>query len=122
MLAINGLVFLLRSVINLLKPTSFYLEPEAPGYARDAVRVLGVTYGVLGMTQLGVSRSDDSNSIRTVSVASMLFALGAAVASVAQNKDSKTAFRRMRLASATENLGVVALYAVILKKSRQRWP
>ena len=118
-LAINGLVFLLRSVVNLTRPTSFYIEPESPGYARDAVRILGVTYGAFGLTQLGVSGSSDSATIRTVSIASMLFASGAAAAAITQNIDADTGFRRLRWVSAAENVGLATLYALLLVKDRQ---
>ena len=118
-LAVNGLVFLLRGLVNLARPTSFYLERESPGYARDAVRMLGVTYGVFGLTQLGVSRSADTAAVRSVSVASMLFASGAAAAAIAQNADSNTGFRRLRLISAAENVGLATLYALLLKNERR---
>jgi hypothetical protein len=53
MLAANGAVFLLRGSLNIVQPTSFYLESDAPTHGQDAVRILGITYLAVGLVHLG---------------------------------------------------------------------
>ena len=118
LLVINGLVFLLRALLNLFRPTSFYLESDAPAYAVDAVRVLGVTYGVLGLIQLGMWRVTDRRAVRIVSAASLLFATGIAAQASIQDTTSGDRFHQMRRASAAENLTLVGLYAYLLYRER----
>jgi hypothetical protein len=114
LLAVNGLVFLVRAFLNVFRPTFFYLESGAPEYARDAVRVLGITYGVVGFMQLGMWRVSDRRAVRVVSSGSLLFAAGVAVQASTQEGSSTARFYQMRLASAAENVAVAALYAVLL--------
>jgi hypothetical protein len=114
----NGCVFLLRAARNLTEPTSFYLPADAPAYARDTVRVLGITYAALGVIQLGMCVVRDERAVRTVAGASMLFAAGVALQAAAQGSTSADAFHRLRLGSAAENVGVAALYAVLLLRGR----
>jgi len=54
LLAINGVAFLAYAASNILLPTSYFLEADAPKTAVDAVRVVGITYGALGLIQLGM--------------------------------------------------------------------
>lgn len=119
LLLLNGLVFLLRGFLNVVRPTSFYLEPSAPKSAVGAVRVLGVTYGALGVVQLGMWRVADRSAVRVVSVASLLFAAGVAVLAPARRSASAEAFHRMWLASAIENAAVAAAYGALLCRERR---
>ena len=118
-LATNGAVFLLRAVLNVFRPTSFYLEPDAPKYAADAVQVMGITYASLGAIQIGVSQLADRAAVQIVSGASMLFAGGVAAKAATQSSGSQDGFHRMRLASAAENLIVAALYGALLVRSNR---
>jgi len=119
LLAVNGLVFLIRALLNVFRPTSFYLESGAPEYASDAVRVLGITYGVLGFIQLGMWRVSDRRAVVVVSSGSLLFAAGVAVQAMTQEGSSTDSFHQMRLASAAENVAVAALYAFLLYREHQ---
>jgi hypothetical protein len=114
LLAVNGVVFVLRALINVVRPTAFYLEPEAPTYARDAVRVLGITYAALGAIQLGMSALSSRWAVRVAAGGSMLFAAGVAAQAALQDSASSDAFHRLRLGSAAENGLVAALYAALL--------
>ena len=119
LLAINGVVFLIRAVLNVFRPTSFYLESGAPEYAGDAVRVLGITYGVFGLIQLGMWQVVDRRAVRVVSWGSLLFASGIALQASAQGGSSTDSFHQMRLASAAENVAVATLYAFLLYRELQ---
>ncbi len=119
LLVFNGLVFLLRAVLNVLRPRSFYLESDAPDYASDAVRVLGITYGVVGFIQLGMWRVADWRSVRVVSWGSLVFAAGVAALATAQKTTSTDGFHRMRWASAAENVAVATAYAVLLTRAHR---
>lgn len=118
LLAVNGLVFFIRAVTNLVRPTSFYLESDAPKYAVDAVRVIGITYAALAVIQLGMWRVDDRRAVRAVAGASQLFAAGIAVQAATQGSSSTDTFHRIRFASAAENAAVVVLYALLLHRER----
>jgi hypothetical protein len=74
LLAINGAVFLVRAYLNIARPTSFYLQGDAPKYAIDAVRIVGIAYATLGLIQLGTSVTSEREALRTVAAASMVFA------------------------------------------------
>jgi hypothetical protein len=120
LLAANGLVFLLRGGLNLLQPTSFYLAEGAPENAMDAVRILGITYGTVGVIQLGMLSSRDRNALRVVAGGSMLFAAGVAAQALAQGREPSDTFHQIRNASAAENIAVAALYAGLLyREGRQ---
>lgn len=119
LLAVNGLVFLIRALLNVFRPTSFYLESGAPEYASDAVRVLGITYGVLGSIQLGMWRVSDRRAVLVLSSGSLLFAVGVAVQAMNQAGSSTDRFHQMRLASAAENVAVAGLYAFLLYREHQ---
>ena len=92
LLAVNGLVFLLRASLNILRPTSFYLAEGAPDNAIDAVHVLGITYAAFGLIQLGIWRSQDRTAVRVVAAGSMLFASGVALQALGQNSSPPDTF------------------------------
>jgi hypothetical protein len=94
MLAYNGVESVLRGLVNLLVPTLFYLEPNAPKYAEDAVRVLGITYLALGLIQLNTWRVPDRRAVRAVAYASLLFAAGVAVQAATQGSASADTFHQ----------------------------
>ncbi len=50
---LNGIAFLLYAISNFIAPSSFFVPPEAPGYALDVLRVLSVGYLAMGLIQLG---------------------------------------------------------------------
>lgn len=118
MLAINGVVFLVRAFTNLFRPTSWYVDADAPRNAVDAVHVVGITQGALGLTQIGMWTVDDRRAVRAVSGASMFFAVGIALKALSQGSSSTDAFHRMRYASAAENIGVAAVYGGLLLRER----
>jgi multisubunit Na+/H+ antiporter MnhG subunit len=122
LLTVNGAVFVVRGLINLVRPTSFYLEADAPAYAQDAVRVLGVTYATLGAVQLWMAVAGDRSAVRTVAGASMLFAAAVATQAALQRSGSADAFHRLRLGAAAENGLVAGLYATLLSRQRLRAP
>ena len=99
-LALNGVVFLLRAGINFFKPTSWYVDADAPTSAVDAVHVIGIAYAALGLTQIGMWRVSDRRAVRTVSGASLAFAAGMAAKALTQGSGPTDAFHRMRHASA----------------------
>jgi hypothetical protein len=113
-LAVNGVVFLGRGSIDLVQPTSFYLQPDAPKYAMDAVRVLGVTYISLGLIQLGMWWAPDPRAVRIVASASLLFAAGVAAQAATQGSASTDPFHQLSPGPAAENLLVAVLYAGFL--------
>jgi hypothetical protein len=117
-LAVNGVVFLVRAGLDIVRPTSFYLAAGAPAYAVDAVRVLGITYATLALVQLGVSRLADPRAVRLVAAASMLFAAAVAVQASLQSSGTTDAFHRLRWGSAAENVLVATLYAMLLYRGR----
>ncbi|MGB5531511.1 MAG: hypothetical protein WBN71_00250 [Acidimicrobiia bacterium] len=118
MLAINGVVFLVRALTNFIMPASWYLHAGAPRNAVDAVHVIGITQAALGLTQIGMWSVDDRRAVRAVSGASMSFAVAIALKALSQGSGSTDAFHRMRYASAAENIGVAALYGGLLLRER----
>lgn len=118
-LAVNGVVFLVRAGLNLIRPSSFYLAAGAPAYAMDAVRVLGISYATLALIQLGAARLTDARAVRMVCAASMLFAAAVAAQACLQGPGTTDAFHRLRWGSAAENALVASLYAVLLYRSRR---
>jgi len=120
MLAVNGAVFLVRGFLNIVQPGSFYLEADAPTYAQDAIRVLGITYVTLGLIQLGMWWVRDRRAVRIVAGAALLFAAGVAIQAVTQRPGSSDAFHELALGSAAENALVVALYAALLFRERRQ--
>jgi hypothetical protein len=116
LLAVNGVVFLWRGSLDLLQPTSFYLESDAPPYAIDAIRVLGITYVALGLIQLGMWRVSERLPLRIVAGASLLFAAGVAVQAATQGGTSGDAFHQSSPGPAVENALVAVLYAVLLSR------
>jgi hypothetical protein len=111
MLAVNGALFLWGGSLDILQPTSFYLEADAPVYAMDAIRVLGITYLALGLIQLGAWQVADRRAVRVVAGASLLFAAGVGVQAVTQGSASADAFHQLSPGPAAENLLVALLYA-----------
>lgn len=115
-LALNGVVFLVRAGTNFLKPRSWYVDANAPQNAVDAVHVIGIAYAAVGLIQIGMWRVSDRRAVRAVSGASLAFAAGMAGKALTQGSGPADAFHRMRYASAAENVGVAALYAVLLSR------
>lgn len=116
MLAYNGVESLLRGVANLVDPTMFYLQPDAPPYAMDAVRVLAITYLALGLIQLGAWRVQDRRAVRTVAGASLLFAAGVAIQVATQGSASTDVFHQAGVVIGPvtlSNLGLNVLWTVI---------
>ena len=118
-LAINGAIFLWRGSLDIAQPTSFYLQSDAPTYAMDAVRVLGVTYVALGLIQVGTWWVADRRAVRIIAGASLLFAAGVAVQAVTQGSASADSFHRLSPGPAVENLVVAVLYAGLLLRERR---
>lgn len=118
-LAVNGLVFFVRALANLCRPTSFYLDPGASRNTIDTVHVLGITYGAVGLIQVGAWRVADRGAVRLVARASQLFAAAVAVKAWTQDSGPPDAFHRLRIASAAENAAVAVLYAVLLDRERR---
>lgn len=114
LLAINGAVFLLRASINLWRPWSFYLEPDAPRYAADAVRVLGVAFVSLGLVQVGMWWVQDQAAVRIVAAGSMVFAVGLAIQTATQGPESSATFHKIRWGAFAENALVAIGYAILL--------
>ncbi len=117
-LALNGVVSLVRAGTNFCKPTSWYVDADAPKSAVDVVHVIGIAYAALGLTQIGMWRVSDRQAVRAVSGASLAFAAGIAAKALSQGSGPTDAFHRLRYASAAENAGVAALYAVLLFRDR----
>jgi hypothetical protein len=109
MLAYNGVESILRGVANLVVPTLFYLEPSAPKYALDAVRVLAITYLALGVIQLGAWRMKDPQAVRLVAIASALFAAGVALQAASQGTASTDTFHQAGVALGPVILNNVAI-------------
>jgi hypothetical protein len=120
LLAVNGLVFLLRAGLNILRPTSFYLAEGSPDNAVDAVHVLGITYAAFGLVQLGMWRSQDRTAVRVVAAGSLLFASGVALQALGQDPSPPDTFHQIRMASAAENIAVAALYTTLLIRERRQ--
>ena len=118
-LAVNGAVFLWRGSLDVLQPASFYLEPDAPNYAADAIHVLGITYVALGLIQLGMWRVTERRPVRIVAAASMLFGTGVAVQAMTQGSASSDAFHQLSPGPAIENTLVALLYAALLYREAQ---
>jgi len=114
LLAINGVVFLWRGFLDIVQPTEFYLESDAPKYAMDAVRVIGITYVAVGLIQLGMWRVTDRLAVRVVASASMFFGAAVAVQAATQGSGSADAFHRLAPGPAVENALVAILYAVLI--------
>ncbi len=114
LLAINGAVFLWRGFLDIVQPTDFYLESNAPKYALDAVRIIGITYLTVGLIQLGMWRVTDRLAVRVVAGASLLFGAAVAVQAATQGSGSADAFHRLAPGPALENALVALLYAVLL--------
>ena len=114
LLAINGAIFLGRGSLDIVQPTNFYLESNAPKYALDAVRVIGITYLTVGLIQLGMWRVTDRLAVRVVAGASLLFGAAVAVQAVTQGSGSADAFHRLAPGPAVENALVALLYAALL--------
>lgn len=120
MLAANGAAFLLRGSLNIAQPTSFYLESDAPAYAQDAVRILGITYLTVGLVQLGMWWVGDRRAVRIVAGAALLFAAGVAIQAATQSSGSSDSFHELGLGSAAENALVASLYTLLLyREGRQ---
>ena len=116
MLAYNGVESLLRGLVNLATPTVFYLQPDAPGYAQDAVRVLAITYLALGVVQLSTWRVADRRAVRNVAFASMLFAAGVAIQVATQGSASTDVFHSPGVVVGPvtlSNLGLNVLWTVL---------
>lgn len=114
LLAINGTIFLWRGALDIVQPTDFYLESNAPNYAMDAVRVIGITYLTVGIIQLGMWQVTDRLAVRVVAAASLLFGAAVAVQAVTQGSGSADAFHRLAPGPAVENALVALLYAALL--------
>lgn len=120
LLAINGVFFLVRGLINIVQPTAFYLQPDAPRYAMDAVRVLAITYLAFGLIQLGTWWVVDRRAVRIVAFASLLFAAGVAIQVATQGSASTDGFHQadvigpLTLNNAAMNVLWTALYAGLL--------
>jgi len=117
-LAVNGLVFLIRAALNLLRPTSFYADEAATKPHRDVVRVLGIAYTTLGVIQLATSRAG-LPAVRSTAAASGLFAAGVAVQAATQGPGPDT-YHRLRYGAAAENAAVAVLYGTLLIRERRR--
>jgi hypothetical protein len=117
-LAVNGAVFVLRGTLNVGAPDSFYLPPDPPRYARDVVRLLGVTYLTVASAQLQTAWRGDDSAVRGMGVASMLFAGGAATVALSSRGSSLTGFDRFRAASALENAALCLGYGALLTRAR----
>lgn len=115
-LAANGVVFLVRALTNLTRPTSFFLDADAAPNAVDSIHVMGLTQVALGLTQLGIASSADVGSLRAAALASQLFAAGMAVKTLTMGRDSVDRFHRIRYGAAAENLFVVGLLGVALRR------
>jgi hypothetical protein len=121
MLAWNGFESIARGLVNLARPTIFYLPPEAPKYAQDTVRVLAITYLAVGVMQLGACRLKDRQAVRLVAGASMLFAAGVALQAATQGSGSSDVFHQsgerigpVTLNNAWINVLWSTIYAVLL--------
>jgi hypothetical protein len=119
LLALNGVVFLWRAFNNIFRPTSFYLLSDAPKYAVDAVRVIGISFIALGLIQLGTWWVVDRLAVRIVAGASLLFAVGFVALAAMMGSTSADAFHRIRFGSIAENTVVVVLYAILLFRTGQ---
>lgn len=119
LVAANGLVFLLRAFTNLVHPTSFYLDEDAPANAKDAIHALGITQASLGLAQIGVARSTDPRAIRSLSTASLLFAAAHALKAATMSTDPSDAFHRLRIGVVAENTGVALLFGWLLARERR---
>jgi hypothetical protein len=115
-LAVNGGIFLWRGSLDILQPTSFYLASDAPRYAIDAVRVLGITYLALGLIQLGMWWVPDRRAVRIVAGASMLFAAAVFAQALTQGSASADAFHQLSPGPAVENALVAVAYAILLSR------
>lgn len=118
-LAINGGVFLFRSLTNLRRPASFFLRSDAPSYAVDAVHVMGITQAALATAQLGVASSDDRRAVTATAIGSALFGTGVAAKALMTDGSHDVRFHRLRLAAGLENLAVATIYLVLLRRSRR---
>ena len=119
-MSLNGAVFLVRGSLNLRDPHSFYLEPGAPPYAKDAVRVLGITYVTLGLCQLVVANTSDRRTLHGVAGASLGFAAGLAVQGLVQQRGTLDRYHVLSRTSAAENAVVGVVYALLIARDRQR--
>lgn len=120
-LAINGAVFALRGALNVVAPSSFYLPDDPPRYAKDVVRLLGVTYLAIASAQVQTALRGDDSAVRQIGAASMLFAGGAALVALSSGASRRTRFDRVKPGSALENGVLCVTYgALIVQAHRQR--
>jgi len=130
MLAYNGIESLLRGVAGLVVPTMFYLQPDAPEYAQDAVRVLAITYLTLSVIQLSTWGMTDRRAVRSVAVASMLFGASVAIQVATQGSASTDVFHQAGVVIGPvilSNLGLNVLWTVLyagllIRESRMAMP
>ena len=119
LLAINGVAFLAYAASNILLPTSYFLEADAPKTAVDAVRVVGIAYGALGLIQLGMWWVADRLALRIVAGASLLFCAGFAAQAALQGSASNDPFHQLGLVVAAGNGLVALIYAWLLYRESQ---
>ena len=117
-LAVNGAVFVLRGTLNVVAPNLFYLPPDPPRYAKDVVRLLGVTYLAVASAQLQTAWHGDDSAVRAMGVASMLFAGGAATVAASSEGSRLTGFDRVRPGSALENAALCVAYGALMARAR----
>ncbi len=114
LLAINGIVLLVYAATNTLAPTSYFLPSDAPGYAVDVTRVVGVGYLAFGLVQLGMWLVTDQMAIRIVAGTSLVYAAGFALLAFTSSASSSVTFHEIGVAAGIGNGLVAVLYAILL--------
>jgi hypothetical protein len=118
LLAINGIAFLFYAVSNFIAPSSYFLPPDASGYAIDVLRVLSVGYLAMGLIQLGSWFVNDRLALQLVAGGSLVFEIGFGILAATQGTGSADPFHQYGLVIAIGNGVFAALYAVVLYRTR----
>ena len=118
LVVVNGLAFLAYTVSNIFMPSSFFVPSDAPGYALDAVRAVGLGYLPLGLIQLGAWWMSDRFALRLIAGASLVYAAGFALLALMAGSGSSDPFHSLGVVIAAGWAVVAVLYAFLLYRER----
>lgn len=118
LLVVNGVAYLAYAASNIFMPTSYFVPSDAPGYAVDVTRVVGIAYLALGLIQLGTWWVTERFAVRLIAGASLLYSAGFAALAAVQGSGSSDPFHQLGVGIAAGNTVVAVLYAFLLYRER----
>ena len=118
LLFINGLMFAIFTVENILLPASFLMPSDAPGYGLDAARTLGIGYLPGAIIWLGSWWMTDRFAIRMCAVGALGFAAALSVQAAMLGTGSSDLFHQNHMAFAAAWAVVAVLYAWLIYRER----